>query len=258
MYITSTRLSFHNADLGTYAALQAALEMLGYGPAIHGFNQWMHARDTDMWAERLRAKFFPSTSPTVKPFGRTEFDHLLGEYEIVSDFPSIAFSEELIAAYPEAKVILVERHVETWYKSFKAAIIDSMLDPWMYTIISFDRPLVRFNDMARLCIAGKFGGRTRREFEANARKTYAAHYEMVGRVTQKEMLLDFNLRDGWEPLCEILGKEVPKGVEFPRVNFTEDFWMRLGAISRIAVGRVLMNMLWIFGSVGAAALGILM
>lgn len=28
----------------------------------------------------------------------------------------------------------------------------------------------------------------------------------------------FNVKDGWEPLCKALGKEVPDGVPFPRIN----------------------------------------
>ena len=44
---------------------------------------------------------------------RKEFDQLLSDYEIASDFPSIAFAEELIELYPEAKVIIVERDVDS-------------------------------------------------------------------------------------------------------------------------------------------------
>jgi hypothetical protein len=34
--------------------------------------------------------------------------------------------------------------------------------------------------------------------------------------------LDFDIRDGWEPLCNFLGKPVPD-VEFPKVNDSEAF-----------------------------------
>jgi hypothetical protein len=36
-------------------------------------------------------------------------------------------------------------------------------------------------------------------------------------VVPQEKLFFFDVRDGWEPLCKILGKEVPN-VPFPRIN----------------------------------------
>jgi hypothetical protein len=42
---------------------------------------------------------------------------------------------------------------------------------------------------------------------------------MVKRVTPSERLLLFRLEDGWEPLCNFLGKKVPN-IPFPKVNET--------------------------------------
>ena len=66
-------------------AVQAAFKTLGYGPTIHGFNQWMHTRDTKMWDEGLKAEFSPSS--TSKPFGRAELGNLLGETKSLLTFP---------------------------------------------------------------------------------------------------------------------------------------------------------------------------
>ena len=65
-----------------------------------------------MWLEAIEAKF----DGKGKPYGRAEFDKLLGHCQGVSDIPAILFAEELIAAYPEAKVILTNRNFDTWYK----------------------------------------------------------------------------------------------------------------------------------------------
>ena len=65
-----------------------------------------------MWMEALEAKY----DGKGKPYGRAEFDKLLGHCQGVSDMPAILFAEELIAAYPEAKVILTHRIFDTWYK----------------------------------------------------------------------------------------------------------------------------------------------
>ena len=53
------------------------------------------------------------------------------------------------------------------------------------------------------------------EWRKNAKDVYRAHNEMVKKVVPKERLLLFKLEDGWEPLCRLLGKQIPD-VPFPR------------------------------------------
>ena len=43
------------------------------------------------------------------------------------------------------------------------------------------------------------------------------HVEYIRSIVPKENLLEFHPRDGWEPLCKFIGKDVPKG-DFPYVN----------------------------------------
>lgn len=40
---------------------------------------------------------------------------------------------------------------------------------------------------------------------------------MIRGLVPKERLLEWNVKDGWEPLCEFLGKPVPDE-PFPHVN----------------------------------------
>ena len=42
--------------------------------------------------------------------------------------------------------------------------------------------------------------------------------EWIENTVPKDKLLYYDLRDGWEPLCSFLGAEIPKDVEFPRIN----------------------------------------
>lgn len=56
--------------------------------------------------------------------------------------------------------------------------------------------------------------------QEKARQAYRDHYALVRRVTPKSRLLEYQLGDGWGPLCEFLGKPVPD-VPFPRVNDSE-------------------------------------
>lgn len=65
------------------------------------------------------------------------------------------------------------------------------------------------------------------DFAANGKAIYHSHH---ARVRQKMLTagreadyLEFNVKEGWEPLCKFLGREVPTDVDgkakpFPRVN----------------------------------------
>lgn len=49
------------------------------------------------------------------------------------------------------------------------------------------------------------------------RAGFLAHNEHIRKIVPKEKLLEFTPKDGWKPLCEFLGKEVPDE-PFPYVN----------------------------------------
>lgn len=65
-----------------------------------------------MWLKALQAKFHGRG----KRFGREEFDQLLGHCQAVTDIPAACFAEELIEAYPNAKVILSYRDIDAWHE----------------------------------------------------------------------------------------------------------------------------------------------
>jgi len=190
---------------------------LGYN-CYHSSVFFSNIRDCDMWNAAMDAKYLGQGTR----FTRTDWDQLLGSYSAVSaDPPAVAFAEDLVAAYPEAKVILVEREIESWYRSFDTNVIAaqwslmisfvSELDPW------FLRPVRRCH---RRWATGWMNSHCQAEMQEKARRAYRDHYALVRRVTPKDRLLDYQLADGWGPLCDFLGKPVPD-VLFPRVNDSE-------------------------------------
>ncbi|EON66219.1 hypothetical protein W97_05612 [Coniosporium apollinis CBS 100218] len=58
-----------------------------------------------------------------KPYGKAEFDKLLRNYSAVTDVPCISFADELIQAYPKAKVVLTTRDPAKWIVSFESLIL---------------------------------------------------------------------------------------------------------------------------------------
>lgn len=197
--------------------MQSALTTLGH-TCYHSIQFFSNIRDCAVWDTAIDAKF-RSLGP---PFTRRDWDQLLGHCSAVSaDPPAVAFAEDLIAAYPDAKVILVERDLESWYKSFDAAVIEPMWSPVLNFVAMCDPffvgPVARTHHRWARWWMGAVG---KKDMQAKARDVYREHYAMVRRVTPKERLLEYRLGDGWEPLCRFLGKEVPD-VPFPKVNDAE-------------------------------------
>ena len=63
---------------------------------------------------------------------------------------------------------------------------------------------------------------------------------MIKATVPKEKLLVYKLGSGWQPLCEFLGKDVPK-VGFPRVNETEELKERVFLALMLGVRRAVIR-----------------
>ena len=198
------------------ASMQSALQTLGYNQTAHGFDLISHPEVGAPWMEAVNAKFLNQG----KPYGRAEFDAFLGHCAAVTDSPCACFWEELMVAYPEAKIILVERDVEDWYKSFDATVVTELFSKVADVTVGYVEPLVgsRIGLMSRKLIYGYFHAKTPDEVRQNARGIYRDHYRRIREAAPKERLLEYRLGEGWGPLCKFLGKEVPEELPFPRIN----------------------------------------
>jgi hypothetical protein len=61
------------------------------------------------------------------------------------------------------------------------------------------------------------------------REAYRKHNEEVraeAREADRE-LLEYDVSQGWAPLCKFLGKTVPEGVSFPRVDDWKEYKARV-------------------------------
>jgi hypothetical protein len=76
-----------------------------------------------------------------------------------------------------------------------------------------------------------------------ARARHLEHYQHIRQVVPKENLLEMELGDGWEPLCQFLGVPVPD-VPYPHSNDSKVFQNRhrLGKslLVQLVVGIILM------------------
>ncbi|MCJ1230897.1 hypothetical protein MMC12_007571 [Toensbergia leucococca] len=228
--------------------MQAALNLLGY-PCYHFFELYSNIDDCDWWSRAIDAKFFAKG----QRFERKEWDQLLGNYAAVADCPCICFAPELIDAYPESKIVLCDRNIDAWYKSFDEAVVQSAFSPVLdyvaYLHPGFTGKLVW---MSRKWRQGFFRAKDQKELAENAKDIFREHYANVRKITPPERLLEFDMATGWKPLCDFLGCEVPDK-PFPRVNETAMLKEKLGIITR----RSLMNgmkRVVVVGSVAMAAI----
>lgn len=242
--------------------MKTALEILGI-PTYHGFTVFSNPPDAQMWSEGLDAKLdtplhsLYSSSPKPPrpaPFTRKDWDSLLGHVSAVSDAPAAIFGPELIEAYPEAKIVLVKRNSEAWFRSYDEAIIQTRFNKlyeyasWLDTKLG--RPLLETLDKT---LVGYFGAKelTIEEVRRAAKEGYERHYEIIRQAAPKERLLEYKLGSGWGPLCEFLEVEEPEGVEFPRVNEAQAFRELLRGLFLACVWRNVKAYGWMVALAGA-------
>lgn len=187
-------------------SLKFALEQLGVGPCYHMVEVFPRPDHVGVWAAAARGE-------------AVDWERLFEGFQSTVDWPSTYFWRELVARYPEAKVIHTERPAEVWWKSFSLTIKEALGDETA-------PPMRAWSEMVNTIITKRtFGGDMEK---ANVLRVYAAHNAEVKRTISRERLLEFDVAQGWEPLCAFLGLSVP-ATPFPNTNTTADFRARAAA-----------------------------
>jgi hypothetical protein len=179
--------------------MQAALEALGY-PCYH-------MREVSKEPGHLEAWYQFVTGQAAM-----DWHALFRKFEATVDAPACWYYQELMEAFPDAKVILTLREPERWYASFMTLRNTvnrfrpaSQLNPQMAKTYRFIDTLVEQT----------YGGSLDRE---SCMRVFNEHNEAVQRLVAPERLLVFRVTEGWEPLCRFLGCPVPEGIAFPHLN----------------------------------------
>lgn len=186
---------------GTYS-LKAALEQLGFGPCHHMSEVINNPDQVRLWTEVAA--------------GPPNFEGIFAGFRSAVDFPVSAYWQDVLAVSPGAKVILSDRDPENWYGSFSQTILPLILDKAAWP----DNRRAWFEMIDKVIVGKALGGRTDREgilaaYRANAAAARALEAE--GRA------LVFRSRDGWAPLCDFLGVEVPDE-PYPKTNARAEFF----------------------------------
>ena len=191
----------------------------------------MHGRDLTS-NPRVDGNFFlpplrhQYNLPGGRAYTRADWDAGLAAYVGISDIAATYSWRQLMDAYPDAKVILVQRPVEKWLVSWRENIIDSGIFHPIGSAVLWLEKWFGLTGAATFCRIGTvqyFGVDTRNQVVARSRSMYAEHYEAVREKCRQDgrELLEYQLGDGWEPLADFFGRPVPDE-PFPHLNEQEE------------------------------------
>jgi hypothetical protein len=203
-------------------SLKAALQELGFGQSYSLSEVFANPEHVRVWetAGGLAGE-------------EVDWEEFLADYEVAVDWPACSFYEELMEAFPEAPVILTVRDPPAWYESTRSTIYE------LRRLTTGPLPVRAAFAFAELFVPGvagavrladrlvwedTFDGRF--EDRAYAMEVFMRHNEAVRRRVPPERLLVFDVREGWAPLCDFLGIEVPDE-PFPRLNEAQKMRRRL-------------------------------
>lgn len=206
------------------SSLKMALEQLGFGNCYHMF-------------ELLKAPWQLTYFEKAEKGEFVDWDSLFVGYQSAIDYPIARYYKQLMAKYPEAKVIHTVRDPESWYKScaetiFWASKPDAGRILGMMVRMPFSKdirnrlPVLKYNGKL---IDLEFGKDIKNKEAVIA--VFNKRLEEVLNAVPKERLLVYDVKQGWEPLCAFLNVPVPS-TPFPKVNTKDEFIHNVKAMSK--------------------------
>jgi hypothetical protein len=205
-------------------SLAEALTTLGYKP-YHFIDFGQHSS----WVDFVNGK---KTADDI-------IDLIEGSgYNATLENPTSDIYQDLLRRNPNAKVILTvrdtpEKFVASWKTLFDTMSITEQCFSWRFPSFLGYIPL-----FSNLCQIRQFMGTTHLGLPKGAlthgwrdmddgdawlAEQYERHNQHIKDNVPKDQLLVFNVKEGWGPLCALLGLPVPKDQPFPHstVNTTE-------------------------------------
>lgn len=126
-------------------SLKTALEELGFGRCYHMREVLKNPSHWKRWAEIIGG-------------GKADWETLLQGYQSSTDWPVAAYYRELMAVYPDAKIILTVRDPESWYKSIMGTVYQfGRQSGWFTQVIPPAHQF--FNTMEKVIWEGVFHNR---------------------------------------------------------------------------------------------------
>lgn len=198
-------------------SLKAALERLGFGPCDH-------------MLELIKSTWRVPHLEALERGDTSGVEALFEGFKSAVDFPYAMYYRQLMEVYPRAKVILTERDPEKWYESARKTILRGMPPGMLLVARAFGLVSKTARGFPRwwayvdgALYQGFMQGR--KHDKAFMIERFERWNDEVRATVPSERLLVFRVEQGWAPLCEFLGVDVPDE-PFPRNNDGQSFQER--------------------------------
>ena len=180
------------------SSLREALQILLGRPCYHMMELIQRPEHTPFWHEAA--------------FNRpVDWQTFLAPYGAAVDWPAAAFWPEISQAFPEAVIVLSLRSAESWWESAHRTIYAPRPHtPGLLAEMTQQISVSRFPIHPVI---------------HDKEKSVALFHDWVGRVRAAApagRLVEWQLGDGWEPLCQALNLPVP-AAPFPHRNTRAEF-----------------------------------
>lgn len=182
-------------------SLRRALEILGVGSCHHMMVLNHEPHRVALW--EAVADGVPGS-----------VERALAGFDAAVDNPACSLWPALRRAFPQANVVLTVRDPHAWYASYMEAIHHNTFAPAAPHPPEVER-MARL--LRRVWLEGVLGGvpDDAPDHEARCVDAFVRHVEAV--TSQVPDALVYEVEQGWEPLCELLGRPVPD-LPFPHRN----------------------------------------
>ncbi|VDP68691.1 unnamed protein product [Echinostoma caproni] len=213
-------------------SLKRALELLYHSPCYHmsevAFkHKQSHIR---MWIQALtrrptsHSQLASGHAPGM-PFEKM-LQHLYQGYTTAVDYPTCAFYKELMAMFPNAKVILTVKDPYEWVQSCRVTTLSPILVgrlSWGDRLYYWLRGIKNLPELHKLMFSQTLGTTFNELTDFELMKAYQEWNDQVIATVPADRLLIYNVKDGWDPLCEFLDRPQPNGItKFPHLNKRAD------------------------------------
>jgi len=182
------------------SSLQEALSIVLNGPVFHMGEVFANLDSVSTWHAAVDG-------------APTDWESLLAGYRATLDWPAVTCWREIAAVNPEALVLLSSRSsAEAWWNSVSNtlfAVLDREFPPHLL-------PMRAMNEAMFERLTPHWRNRDA------AMAAYDSHNAAVREEVPSDRLIDWQPRDGWEPICAALRIAVPDRA-FPHANSSEDF-----------------------------------
>jgi hypothetical protein len=208
---------------GTYS-LTLALEELGI-PTLHTQHLYEHDDIFDMWERQV---FQPAVENERAELGSPNFEAITRNgYQATMDFPMALYYEQVHEQFPDCKFILTVRdNSEQWFKSWDM-LAKTITEPtrrfgtipglknvkrintylkWLFSMVNQDNVYLTPQSP------------TPTQNKQAAIASYEAHNRRVREIIPADQLLEYSVKEGWEPLCDFLEIQDCPTTPFPKSN----------------------------------------